>query len=198
MGRKYRSSWLGQVIYSEFWFSIAVLIIVDLCTLGKDATNQLLEDLINVCKEYHLIPQDFSTTGRNSKEDIEETSLKCISNSNVEVRYYQSPTQLMQKQRNELAAQRVATRVKNNIKPIWFYLMGWRWGVVVQPMTKHALGLVGQSMHWHWLFKSDFIISFRLKSSYTNYKINCEHVPVKLSNSIIHNFLCTIYINWHT
>lgn len=37
-------------------------------------------------------------------DDIEQTSLKRVLNSNVEVRDYQSPTKVMQKKRNELAA----------------------------------------------------------------------------------------------
>ena len=55
----------------------------------------------------------------NSLTDEDETSLKTFLTHNKDENSYQSPTKLIQREVNELALKKEATRIKQSIKLFW-------------------------------------------------------------------------------
>ena len=91
-----------------------------------DVTNQLLQDLIEVCSNLLPTHQLNSNFDLNHFVDAEETNLKTVPTPNFEVSSYQSPTQLIQREVNELALQNEATRIKQRIKVNWMQTLNSR------------------------------------------------------------------------
>jgi DUF1009 family protein len=93
-----------------------VTVILD--TIGRmekkmDITNKLLQDLIQVCD--------------NNLRNNDETLLKSVT-TNIEFNEaeYHSPSEIIQQERNELALQKEASKVKQKLKLIWSRMLNSR------------------------------------------------------------------------
>lgn len=80
-----------------------------------DITNDLLRDLIKVCGESVPICSQSSTRATEILDE-EETNLKTALIEENEISSLQSPTQLLQREINELALQKEASRIKQKIR----------------------------------------------------------------------------------
>ena len=90
-----------------------------------DITNDLLRSLIEVCRETLPGQRQFSTAGSETFDE-EETSLKTALIDENEVSSYTSPTQLIQREINELALQKEASRIKQKLKSVWSQMLNIR------------------------------------------------------------------------
>lgn len=82
-------------------------ILQKICTIGSkmDTTNVLLRELIQVCSVH-------------SENNYEETFVKSI-NAGENNNYYQSPSETVQQEINELVLQKEADKIKHNMKVEW-------------------------------------------------------------------------------
>lgn len=88
---------------------------MDLVINKTDITNDLLRDLIKVCGESVPICSQSSTRATEILDE-EETNLKTALIEENEISSLQSPTQLLQREINELALQKEASRIKQKIR----------------------------------------------------------------------------------
>ena len=97
----------------------------------------------------------------NSLTDEDETSLKTFLTQNKDKNSYQSPTQLIQREVNELALQKEATRIKQSIKLFWSQILNSR----KQTYWKQISNAKRAEYYEKWLNQENPVIprKFRIK-----------------------------------
>lgn len=133
---------------------------MDLVINKTDITNDLLRDLIKVCGESVPICSQSSTRATEILDE-EETNLKTALIEENEVSSLQSPTQLLQREINELALQKEASRIKQKIKTYWSQTLNSR----KQTYWKQINNAYHAEQFEKWLEKAEPILprKFRIK-----------------------------------
>lgn len=133
---------------------------MDLVINKTDITNDLLRDLIKVCGESVPICSQSSTRATEILDE-EETNLKTVLIEENEVSSLQSPTQLLQREINELALQKEASRIKQKIKTYWSQTLNSR----KQTYWKQINNAYHAEQFEKWLEKAEPILprKFRIK-----------------------------------
>ena len=126
-----------------------------------DLTNELLKDLIEVCRQSRSDNPMHSNLDINSLMDEDETSLKTFVTHNKDENSYQSPTQLIQREVNELALQKEATRIKQSVKLFWSQILNSR----KQTYWKQISNAKRAEYYEKWLNQENPVIprKFRIK-----------------------------------
>lgn len=133
---------------------------MDLVINKTDITNDLLRDLIKVCGESVPFCSQLSTRTTEILDE-EETNLKTALIEENEVSSLQSPTQLLQREINELALQKEASKIKQKIKPYWNQTLNSR----KQTYWKQINNANHAEQFEKWLEKAEPILprKFRIK-----------------------------------